>query len=410
MKLKSILSFLVYFQLFLFVFLPGGSIYGVNIKLFTFLIFTLLFIIFLATTKVDIKLYLFLSALFLFISFFTFIAFLPYRDSANSFTEVRLFAITAFYPIVVWYFLKKNVVNASSLVLLVIRSHILFLTLKLFFFILVLTNIWQPNDIVVLIDHVFGVKVMTIEILPNITRIQLNLDLISLIVFPILLFSKEFGIKMNGLTQLLYHSIIFTGILISFSRYILVSYVLIFAVYTILSLKNFKFVVVVTFIASIVLFYTYDIIYEIAEIRFSKRISTSSDYVRTQQYSALINEFSQNKIFGNGFGGYSKEVIRDQEEIFSYELQLLSFLMKFGIIGFALIMIVIAVIALPLFKIINFRLRILMILVYVLWIASNIFNPYIISSMASVIFVVFIALPFLLSREEDSPKERLVRI
>lgn len=60
----------------------------------------------------------------------------------------------------------------------------------------------------------------------------------------------------------------------------------------------------------------------------------SAGSARGGQITALISEFSERPIFGNGFGFFSYDFIRNVNAPFSYEFVYLSLLTKVGVLGF----------------------------------------------------------------------------
>lgn len=395
MSNNKVLSTLLYVQVILFILLPGGAIFGLNVKIFVFFVFFVFLILYLLKTKVSFVFYIVFTSLILFTTFYCLIAFVGAGNAENALIESRLFLVTFSYPMVSCLLLSKKVFKVFDLLKIVVVSHIFYCLIKILIFVLVFVDLIQTNQIVSFVEKVFGVKVMTLEFIPNVTRIQFNLDLLSLIVFPVLLLNEKLGLKYNKIISALFHLSIFLSVLISFSRYIIACYVLIMAIYIILSITSFRSFLLSIVFTGILAFFTYDIVIEVYEIRFSNRISSDSDNVRVVQYDALLSEFLKHPLFGNGFGGYTKEVVRHDDVIFSYELQLLSFLMKFGLFGFSIFSFILLIIAGGLFIVPEFKTKILLLSTYFLWIAANFFNPYIISSMAAVIFIVFTAFPFI---------------
>lgn len=61
-----------------------------------------------------------------------------------------------------------------------------------------------------------------------------------------------------------------------------------------------------------------------------------SAYVRGQQSVALINGWLESPLFGNGFGAYAADYIRDPNNFAAYELTYLALLLQKGLFGFAL--------------------------------------------------------------------------
>jgi len=397
--IKHWLKVLFISQLVLFVIIPGGSIFGINFKILLFFLFFILLLLFLSVEKVKIiHLPLHLSLL-VFVVFYLWIAYLPHTSSANALIEARLLFITFFFPFISILIFQKGIVSPNYILKTILFSHSFFISGKLILFILVFIGVLTESGINELIKSLFGVKVMTLSILPGITRIQFNTDILTVVLLFILLCQRRFGFSIKFKYQILLHTLFFLNIAMSFSRFFAVGYVLVLFVYLVVSITNFRVVVIAITILFSSSYFISDQVVEIIQSRFSSRLSGHSDSERYIQAEFLIKEFRDNPIFGNGFGGYCKELIRDYDLLFSYELQLLSFLMKFGALGSMYIFFVIVGIAIPLFFIVDFKIRTLALFTYFIWISANFFNPYMTSSLASVVFVLFITLNFCLKKK-----------
>lgn len=68
----------------------------------------------------------------------------------------------------------------------------------------------------------------------------------------------------------------------------------------------------------------------------------ASDVERVEQSTALLAQFNAHPILGTGFGSYVHQVIRAAEAPFSYELVFYALLMKLGIIGILVLLLVLA--------------------------------------------------------------------
>lgn len=67
--------------------------------------------------------------------------------------------------------------------------------------------------------------------------------------------------------------------------------------------------------------------------RFSTIQTSKSDDIRFEQVEALVDVWLESPFIGGGFGYYSKNLIRDPNVPFSYEVQWIGFLAKLGILG-----------------------------------------------------------------------------
>jgi hypothetical protein len=67
-----------------------------------------------------------------------------------------------------------------------------------------------------------------------------------------------------------------------------------------------------------------------------RSLNLHTDAVRREQYARLKEFFARKPVLGHGVGSYDRDYVRSPRMPYSYELQLLSFLFKFGLMGFAL--------------------------------------------------------------------------
>ena len=66
-------------------------------------------------------------------------------------------------------------------------------------------------------------------------------------------------------------------------------------------------------------------------------LNRRTDEIRRMQFHRLTELIGKQPLFGYGVGSYDRGYVRSPQMPYSYELQLLSFVLKFGIVGFALI-------------------------------------------------------------------------
>ncbi len=102
-------------------------------------------------------------------------------------------------------------------------------------------------------------------------------------------------------------------------------------------------------------------------------------------------------------GYYDPEFIRSDIAKYSYELEYLSFLMQFGILGFILIilMLIYSFYLMIDFKITNIKFRYLLYFNFLFWMIKPIFNPNFLSSNSGSLIAVLIILSTYYSRENN---------
>lgn len=162
-------------------------------------------------------------------------------------------------------------------------------------------------------------------------------DLFYLIVF--LFYVRESG----GVKLALLWLFALVFVLISYSRYLMIIFVIITLYAIALSVKNKPKITMSVICALIsVPFLGFldfsSIVSEIAN-RFTGQVQYEADSIRSEMGGVLSGIFYDNLIFGVGMGGYVRDYIRSDVNLWQYELEYLSMLMQFGIIGFLFIVV-----------------------------------------------------------------------
>ncbi|MEY8197767.1 MAG: O-antigen ligase family protein [Colwellia sp.] len=193
-------------------------------------------------------------------------------------------------------------------------------------------------------ELMFNVTSPVWEIAPGIDRIQYINDLTVMLLFFLCGHKLILSKKINVTTFQVLAVVCFLALVISYSRLLF----LMFFVLLVLVLKDvnkFSFVRFSLFGLSVsVCFIAFDVelvvsIVDAIAFRFDSGFNFESDIIRVLQFNALINMWLDAPFFGHGIGAYSIEFLRGGEagRHFLYEMQWLSLLMKFGLVGIFLI-------------------------------------------------------------------------
>lgn len=142
--------------------------------------------------------------------------------------------------------------------------------------------------------------------------------------------------------------------------------------------------------------------------RFSSTSTTASDQIRNEQFYYLWTGFNELPIFGHGAGSYVKEYLRSNAILYSYELEYLSFLYQFGIVGFCLIIAptIYMFMKTCLENVKDSNVRILIVVNLLIWIIRPFFNPSFLSSNAGMIMVIINSYGKYLSHEKEQEKQK----
>jgi len=119
------------------------------------------------------------------------------------------------------------------------------------------------------------------------------------------------------------------AVLFSYSRYYF-GFLLILWFYIFLFKFSFMKRLLACATVSVILLLSLPWLIDVFNARFMSDIAKESDNIRHLQIAALLNAWEDLPILGGGLGYYSKEYVRS---MFIYEVQWISFLAKFGMIG-----------------------------------------------------------------------------
>lgn len=128
--------------------------------------------------------------------------------------------------------------------------------------------------------------------------------------------------------------------------------------------------------------------------RFSGNSTTISDSIRIEQKNELFNGINKSIFVGHGTGSYIKDYIRSETTPYTYELEYLSFLFQFGILGSLLIIVptIYEFFDICLKKTITKQMKLLVLINLLLWVIKPLFNPGFISSNSGIIVALIYVL------------------
>jgi hypothetical protein len=139
--------------------------------------------------------------------------------------------------------------------------------------------------------------------------------------------------------------------------------------------------------------------------RFQSVHSVVSDDIRTAQITALLNQWGTSPLIGSGFGTHARELVRDPLSMYSYEVQWIGFLSKLGLIGIA----VLAVMVLMLLRaVMSGGLsveRCLLGGILVAFVLGGFTNQYLVSSASGVVYSLHLVVAGMLTRDRVKSRE-----
>lgn len=232
--------------------------------------------------------------------------------------------------------------------------------------------------------HIFGVGFVSMAIPYGLFRINLPTDILAAFA-PAMLgwLALKQRIPGGGTAVWLFLGISFFIVLISFSRTLWVLFgfsMFFFFLFLGAGIRSWLFLIILATLSLLVG-------WEFVSTRFSPETIGVSDEIRHEQASALTDLWLRAPFFGHGLGAYNAALIRSAQEPYSYELQLLSFLPKLGVVGLFFLMIPASLGLLFLVMTRNF---LALSLVSLLLLVSA-FNPYMLNSSMA-LFYAFIGI------------------
>lgn len=203
-----------------------------------------------------------------------------------------------------------------------------------------------------------------------------------------------------------------TAIIISFSRYLWALYALTLAsswiinsnIKTTISSTLKSFVIMATLIA--ITATTGDRATEFILDRYFGDYAQSSDSIRHILLPALWEMFTSSPLYGHGIGAHLDNLIYFEEAPWNYVLQWLSFLTQFGIIGVAVILITFSLPLWPLYKKTQKiqqpkKIILAVSIVYIAWLSTGLFNTFLLSSSAGLVYLGFALTSLLITKNQD---------
>lgn len=388
--------------IFISLILPSGHIGPINVKLI-FLIFVTI-IILLSNVKVSSN-YL-IVALCMSISAVVWLA-IGIDDLvsiAMPIAQLKAIGVTMLIPMITYVMLGNRMLCPKNIYMTIIYAVVFIGTAKLL--LLLYAAIMHVGFIGLTqsIARYFNTEIMTMPIGGFLYRFEMPSDLAGPIAIYVLLLGKSFGLdryfsKRFSYTMILL--IIFTDF-ISYSRYIWADLVVAIIIASPYSRVARQYVVSFGLLTGLIIVLDHAWIQSILS-RFSSSATVISDNIRLEELPVLLKQFEIRPIFGHGLGFYAPTLVRDQHDKFSYELQWVALLMQIGIVGVVGVIALLTLVARPFLFSPFSKKKVTLLMMFILWIFSGFFNPYLTSSAAGAIFSFFVAAGYSLRHKHSNP-------
>lgn len=214
-----------------------------------------------------------------------------------------------------------------------------------------------------------------------------SIDLLTTIVFALVLYKKDyFNISRKSLY--FFYLVFAVSIFSAYSRLLFGLIGLFFYCAALLN-REYKKVLLVTLAAALLVCLNFELFQQIFNNRFLNQ--GHSDSHRLAMFRTLTSNWADFPVLGSGFGSFAPGYVRSQDLAFSYEMQLLSVVMRFGLPSLFAVLAVELLYAIALFKTRSRDLLFAFLVLNTVLIASMT-NQYLFSSQSSVIFMLVYAI------------------
>jgi O-antigen ligase len=384
--------FLIYVGLLIV--LPGGDLLGVNVKILTFTVLSVL-----AAKRVSMRqdtsaigTVIVVSVLFLWV-FISIVHGFEARLALDQYRDIMVTIVNCWFGIL--FLVPGDREKRVSLLRAIVGAATITAVLKCLMLLYSLKTGIPTAVMVKQISDVFHVQLMAVNFDLMDTALG-RIEFISDGILPICLFAiiaRRREIRVSQFSALLISVVFLISIAVSFSRYRWAFAAFAMVVGFLVAKKEF-FHGIFLAVATGGLIAGFDLISTLFTFRFSDAIAGSSDLERLDQQQALIDFCKAAPIFGHGLGSFTTAVIRYGELPYSYEMQLLALVGQIGIVGtlFLLGLLVAYFKGLLRGKKGTGTYRLALCAMLFVWLGGGFVNPVLMSSAASISYCALFAL------------------
>lgn len=373
--------------------LPSGNILGFPIKILLALIIMILII---AKKKLVIdKNTILLAISFSCIVFWSVESYLLNYSIKSIYLCLKSFSSLLMVLMISIVLYKNKLIDLLESLRVLRNTFIIYVLFKIIIEVLFVFNFISLDRIKFIMMDLLGAEMMTLEFtMGNLVMCRFSTpnDVIPVLLLGVDLIMSQRSKLVNILM------IVALGMfsLITYSRVTIIHYIITLAISGFIYINNKKqnqyikyIMIIAVFLFSYINTSFFEELYHVMEFRFNSVQSDYSDSIRAIQYDIFINNISESLFFGQGLGSYIPSYVRSTEVLFSYELEYLSFLYQFGIIGCVLIVFPIILVAynMSIYKTHNKHLKMILLLNFLFWLVRPVFNPQFLSS-ASGFFLI----------------------
>lgn len=385
--------------------LPTGSIFGLNVKIPAFALFSLalsLYVVSRSSKWITEDEFIFLALFAAGLAFWGLVAI--YRGQSQTtqvFLQLKDIASTVVLAWLCLFFLRRHLMRPEDVIKPVVYGIVALAVMKI---VLIAVTLVLKIDPIQLLGNVFGDDALVGgSIAFGLSRIEFSSDILGSFVLFALLCPSVSGVRFRRTTIAFFALVLLASGLLAFARYIW--FLEGFAIFAATIIEGrIKLLVFAAFAMICVAYFYYQELQPVFEQRFFSDQVSDSDLIRMEQSKALVNAIETRPIIGKGLGAHVNAVIRNSEDQYSYELQWLSLTMQFGFAGIAAIFLMIAASARDLLAS-HHRAKPWLLVLFTLWLLSGWTNPHLTSSFAGATFGMFMAFFFKLRHQPAAVQE-----
>jgi hypothetical protein len=390
--IRSISSGLFQALLFLAVFLPAGSVFGLpNIKVLALGLFLVFLIVYAfanhdGPSPADVVFLLLVSSCIILWSLVG--VFNGQGNSSEIFSQAKDITSTILLAWASYFVIRKNIVRPETVIRAVIYGCFALSAMKLA---VIAAALSHDVDVAEKVQAAFGeFSFVSGPLVPGLFRLDFPSDILQPFALFALLAPKVSGIRFGRIWTLVMLLAMLPSGFFAFSRYTWGVYVVAVLAALIVQ-RNWK-VLVVTVVAALAFYGAYrDVFSVVFESRFLSEGTEISDYGRIEQAKAMIDEVERRPILGKGMGSHTTVVSTFGSHSYAYEIQWLALLMQFGVVGLAAILLLIWASMRDLIAARHFA-KLWLCLLYLLWLLASFTNSHLTSSFAGAAFALFMAM------------------
>jgi len=297
-------------------------------------------------------------------------------------------SLVTIYLLVILYYLvvREKLVAYELLLTWVLIGHVLYICMKIFVLFYFFSQGSKETAVMFLSSISSNIVVAGKLGIGGAYRVVSAIDLISPFLFFIVLIVD---VKVKGLIKKLMLIILFINVIVSLSRYGMVSFFILGFLYCLCMRKMILFLVLSLLTVSAVVIaadFSNINLYGAIEHRFNGegKLSTA---VKFEQSYYLLREVSEYPFLGKGLGSYVEEYLRSENPKYGYEAFWLALWMQLGSVGMLFFLLYLCI---PLFLALKkfHRHNVIMFFTYILFLGGGMTNPTVIGVSASVMYVL----------------------